>query len=111
MKKNNSPAGGSRGSRPYGSDRVEKSEPSPVDSLKTLKDISIQYKENMGNKIVEDTAKWMEFDIKAEAVKWVKEYQRMLEDYDPEAMSEYSYADTLTHAFTKFFNLTEEDLK
>ncbi len=70
--------------------------------LKTMNDISIQFKENMGNKIVEDTAKWMEYDIKQEAIKWVKKGIKC-------GCKEQCLPSVAT--MKDFFNITEEDLK
>ena len=70
--------------------------------LKTLKDISIQYKKNMAD-CVKDTAKWMEFDIKAEAIKWVKAL-----DLEKD---KWNYCLHHVEWIKNFFNLTEEDLQ
>ena len=68
--------------------------------LKTLKDMREYTREG---KKAKSPLRWINvYDLKAEAVKWVKQHRNIRPNWAKETNEEF---------FKAFFNLTEEDLK
>jgi len=75
--------------------------------LKTLKDLEYGWNEGYL-----DRGKFAKFeDLKAEAVKWVKEEQIRLEEDEDRKPYDLGFESGVEWFIRKFFNLTEEDLK
>jgi hypothetical protein len=78
--------------------------------LKTLKDLPISpLRKPKGTELA--YLDWFKEQLKAEAIKWVKEYENSLED--ARGMKLYEFEDKILGIIgfiITFFNLTEEDL-
>jgi len=78
--------------------------------LKTLKDLGNNLSTSMSTGKDTYTKIFSERELKQEAIKWVKLCEEHLKETDDNDKEAVMFLNGEIFAFTKFFNLTEEDL-